>query len=404
MAASSPRPCSFCIASLIGTDAAGSIRECADSGDREFMHKTWLGGRSARICDSVARWLHLKNSVVSPCTAGGSSTKLHRYKEVPARPVHGTRIGVPGAVPRGDRRPGSKGVRDQPDLVRNRTGSRSSKEVASGAIRRFRVRGPSRPRPSVSGEDMKRIMQFVRRMREERGITGLETAIVLIAFVVVAAVFAFVVSSTGLFSSERGKETVYAGLAKTRGSMELTGGVIATSNNTTTHGADVRRYAGRRRRCRQPEPTRHDQPHGHQLHRRQRQQQRLTYTVTRGHRQHRQPARTRRALRGRPSTLTALTGVTIAANQPVHARNQAAVRLVHGHPADHAGVDHQSDHQPELTNAEKIRCGAAVRRRGRLEPRKAGAPWKRNSSARRSHNSNRGSRRSKMKARSSRAR
>jgi flagellin FlaB len=79
---------------------------------------------------------------------------------------------------------------------------------------------------------MKRIMGFARRAAEERGITGLETAIVLIAFVVVAAVFAFVVLSTGLFSSERGKETVYAGLAKTRGSMELTGGVIATSNQT----------------------------------------------------------------------------------------------------------------------------------------------------------------------------
>jgi flagellin FlaB len=79
---------------------------------------------------------------------------------------------------------------------------------------------------------MQRILEAVRRSREERGITGLETAIVLIAFVVVAAVFAFVVLSTGLFSSERGKETVYAGLAKTRGSMELTGSVIADSNTT----------------------------------------------------------------------------------------------------------------------------------------------------------------------------
>ena len=79
---------------------------------------------------------------------------------------------------------------------------------------------------------MKRMQEMVRRGREERGITGLETAIVLIAFVVVAAVFSFVVLSTGLFSSERGKETVYAGLAKTRGSMELTGGVIATSDGT----------------------------------------------------------------------------------------------------------------------------------------------------------------------------
>jgi len=79
---------------------------------------------------------------------------------------------------------------------------------------------------------MKRLINSVIRAREERGITGLETAIVLIAFVVVAAVFAFVVLSTGLFSAERGKETVYAGLQKTRGSMELTGGVIATSDGT----------------------------------------------------------------------------------------------------------------------------------------------------------------------------
>lgn len=79
---------------------------------------------------------------------------------------------------------------------------------------------------------MERIKNYIRRLREERGITGLETAIVLIAFVVVAAVFSFVVLSTGLFSAERGKETVYAGLAKTRGSMELTGGVIATSDGT----------------------------------------------------------------------------------------------------------------------------------------------------------------------------
>jgi len=79
---------------------------------------------------------------------------------------------------------------------------------------------------------MKRIKELIRRLREERGITGLETAIVLIAFIVVAAVFAFVVLSTGLFASERSKETVYAGLYKTRGTMELTGGVIATTDST----------------------------------------------------------------------------------------------------------------------------------------------------------------------------
>ena len=64
---------------------------------------------------------------------------------------------------------------------------------------------------------MKRLTHFWKRIRKEHGVTGLETAIVLIAFVVVAAVFSFVVLSTGLFASERGKETVYAGLQKTRG-------------------------------------------------------------------------------------------------------------------------------------------------------------------------------------------
>ncbi|HLF76145.1 MAG TPA: hypothetical protein VJB57_01520, partial [Dehalococcoidia bacterium] len=32
--------------------------------------------------------------------------------------------------------------------------------------------------------------------------------------------------TTGIFSAERGKETVYAGLAKARGTMEIRGGVI----------------------------------------------------------------------------------------------------------------------------------------------------------------------------------
>ncbi len=65
--------------------------------------------------------------------------------------------------------------------------------------------------------------------RDERGVTGLETAIILIAFVVVATVFAFVVLTAGVFSAERGKESVYAGLDKARGTMEIRGGVVVTA-------------------------------------------------------------------------------------------------------------------------------------------------------------------------------
>lgn len=69
---------------------------------------------------------------------------------------------------------------------------------------------------------------------DQRGITGLETAIVLIAFVVVSSVFAFAALSTGLFSSDKAKETIQAGLAETRGSMELKGSVVLTSPSSGT--------------------------------------------------------------------------------------------------------------------------------------------------------------------------
>jgi flagellin FlaB len=75
--------------------------------------------------------------------------------------------------------------------------------------------------------------------RDERGITGLETAIILIAFVVVATVFAFVVLTAGIFSSERGKETVYAGLQKARGTMEVRGGVVATATGSPLAVDDI---------------------------------------------------------------------------------------------------------------------------------------------------------------------
>jgi flagellin FlaB len=71
----------------------------------------------------------------------------------------------------------------------------------------------------------------------QRGITGLETAIILIAFVVVASVFAFTVLSTGIFSSERSKETVFAGLDEIRSSLEPRGSVIAYKGRYSTTSA-----------------------------------------------------------------------------------------------------------------------------------------------------------------------
>ncbi len=73
-------------------------------------------------------------------------------------------------------------------------------------------------------------------LRDQRGITGLETAIVLIAFVVVSSVFAFAALSTGLFTTDKAKETIHAGLSEARGTMELKGSVVANATEAGTAG------------------------------------------------------------------------------------------------------------------------------------------------------------------------
>jgi len=65
----------------------------------------------------------------------------------------------------------------------------------------------------------------------QRGMTGLETAIILIAFVTVASVLAYSVLSAGIFSAERGKATVYAGLESAQSTMEIQGSVLGLSLN-----------------------------------------------------------------------------------------------------------------------------------------------------------------------------
>jgi flagellin FlaB len=73
-------------------------------------------------------------------------------------------------------------------------------------------------------------------LRREKGITGLETAIILIAFVVVAAVFAYTALSAGLFSTQKGQEAVYSGLREAQSTLELKGSVVAIA---TAAGGNV---------------------------------------------------------------------------------------------------------------------------------------------------------------------
>ena len=68
-----------------------------------------------------------------------------------------------------------------------------------------------------------RIHQSARAQHQD-GLTGIETAIILIAFVVVAAVFSFTVLTGGIFSSEQSKEAIYSGLRDSSGALRLVGG------------------------------------------------------------------------------------------------------------------------------------------------------------------------------------
>lgn len=76
--------------------------------------------------------------------------------------------------------------------------------------------------------------QFKTLMKDESGITALETAIILIAFVVVASVFAFTILSAGTFTTDQSREAIYAGLEEVQGSLELRGSLIATGDVSNT--------------------------------------------------------------------------------------------------------------------------------------------------------------------------
>jgi len=66
--------------------------------------------------------------------------------------------------------------------------------------------------------------------KDKRAFTGLEAAIVLTAFVVVAAVFSYVVLGAGFFTSDKAKEVIHSGVEQATSSIESNGAMIATGD------------------------------------------------------------------------------------------------------------------------------------------------------------------------------
>ena len=76
--------------------------------------------------------------------------------------------------------------------------------------------------------------------QSEDGFTGLEAAIVLIAFVVVAAVFSYVVLGAGFFTTQKAQETIYKGVEQSTTNIQLVGNVYGLSNDTTKGISEIR--------------------------------------------------------------------------------------------------------------------------------------------------------------------
>lgn len=64
------------------------------------------------------------------------------------------------------------------------------------------------------------------KRNHDDGFTGLEAAIVLIAFIVVAAVFSYVVLGAGFFTTQKAQETVHTGVSQATSAVELSGPVM----------------------------------------------------------------------------------------------------------------------------------------------------------------------------------
>ena len=71
--------------------------------------------------------------------------------------------------------------------------------------------------------------------KQDDAFTGLEAAIVLIAFIVVAAVFSYVILGAGFFTTQKSQEVVHTGVQQASSSLEVIGNVYAITTTSSDH-------------------------------------------------------------------------------------------------------------------------------------------------------------------------
>lgn len=78
-------------------------------------------------------------------------------------------------------------------------------------------------------------MNLIRKghRQSHRGVIGVESAIVMIAFVIVAAALAFVVLNMGFSTTQKAKTTIASSLGEASSALEVAGKVTASGNTTS---------------------------------------------------------------------------------------------------------------------------------------------------------------------------
>lgn len=81
---------------------------------------------------------------------------------------------------------------------------------------------------------MRKRNESMKWMKNRKGLTGIETAIILIAFVISASVFAFAVLNMGLLTTSKAQEAIVSGVSQAQSSVKITSVyAFADYNNST---------------------------------------------------------------------------------------------------------------------------------------------------------------------------
>ena len=76
---------------------------------------------------------------------------------------------------------------------------------------------------------------FLKKLsKNTRGIVGIEAAIVLIAFIIIAAALSYVVINMGFYTTQKTKETMQTGLDESLSALQLDGVVTAKTNESSS--------------------------------------------------------------------------------------------------------------------------------------------------------------------------